>query len=168
MKEIVYKFLEEKEMPVLFLALNPEQDWELSDAGKKFNFEYIQHQCAGHACNQVYYYGIRLRPKDNTRLTLLTEKWLDSEVGCLGTSLEDVCKYADELENLFMVGCDSSFKEFQEGVYPIDCTSENLKKMCYDDLPEDLNELLVFQSGIHSMCGFIGRWKLYILGPNCD
>jgi hypothetical protein len=168
MKERVYKFLEERELPVLFLALDPKQDWEHSEAGKKFKWEYIQHQCAGHACGQEYYYGIRLRPRDNTRTVLLTEKWLDSEVGCLGTSLKDVVKYSDELKNLFSVDCDGCFKEFQEAVYPVDCTTENLKKLCYDDLPEDLDDLLVFRNSMSSLCGCIGRWRLYILGPNCD
>ena len=168
MKERVYRFLEEKELPVLFLALDPEQDWEHSELGKKFKWEHIQHQCAGHACGQQYYYGTRLKPRNITRMVLLTEKWVDSEVGCLGTSLKDVNQYNEELKSLFEVDCDTTFMLFQEAVYPVDCTPENLKKMCYDDLPDRLDDLLEFKTPFSSICGCFGRWKLYMLGPNCD
>lgn len=130
----------------------------------------IKHQGGGHACAQFrrdcIILPIRAEMLDLARD--LTEKWLDSCVGGLGSpALRDVNEYSSDLQKLGLT-CETSYSSLMEGVYPFDATAESLRRMTDAPVPDSLDDLLVFESELSRMFGIIGRWEAYILGENCD
>ncbi len=128
----------------------------------------IEHQTAGHRCNQRYIVGSVLAPKNpdvTGSIYALTTKWFDSQIS-RGTTLDCLVEYREDLRRLFKADCNRSHGKLEEGVYPLDI--EFLSQLAADVLPKDLDDLLVFETGWQRACGCIGRWGLYILSTNSD
>jgi hypothetical protein len=145
--------------------------WRELKFNKTRTWTKIAHQSAGIACHQSYFFGTFLTPKsikvlENT--ILLQNKWLDSNAGAFGVSLDSILEYRKDIKDMFGVDCNSCWNKFEESIYPIDCTTENIKKLTDDQLPEDLDELIDWDSGFGRAIGCIGRWSLYILAENSD
>ena len=66
------------------------------------------------------------------------------------------------------VDCNWSYEDLAEAIYPIDCTVDNLRKICVDEIPDNLESLIEFDNDMSSVFGIVNRWKLYIIGENCD
>jgi len=130
----------------------------------------ILHQTAGLGCHHVRMWCTFLTPKTDI-IPILSEinaTWLDSNAGVLDVRLDDVLKYRALISEKLGADCNVSYPDFEEAIYPIDCTVETIRSLCEDDLPDDLNDLLHFDNNFNSMLGFAKRWNLYILGENCD
>jgi hypothetical protein len=56
----------------------------------------------------------------------------------------------------------------EEGVYPIDVDVRQLRALVEEDLPDDLDSLLTFESDLRRAIGMVGRWKCFILAENSD
>ena len=130
----------------------------------------IKHQGGGHACIEFKKNCIILPIKDSAYRGIreLTDKWLDSCVGIWGCpTLQVANEYSKDLTSLGLT-CDVSYSEMMEGVYPFDTTPETLRKLTDFSLPDELDDLLIFESDLARMFGVLGRWQAYILGENCD
>lgn len=165
-----FKYIQNDE-PLLVLAVkvNPDYYGEYKFTNKR-DFVKIAHQTAGIGCHQHYMVGTILKPKWHilANMQTLTAKWLDSCAGVMGVHLNDVVAYREDLKRFFQMDCNLSYRDFEEAIYPIDCTTENLKVLTDEQLPENLDDLIVFSDDMQRFIGSIGRWSLYILGPNCD
>ena len=170
-----FKYAKDDELPMLFLGMRIESDYEMRD--KSFlrhpvlKWRRICHQTAGIGCHQHYLWGARLPPRNTSverKMRVLSDKWLDSNVGAFGASLDDVNDYRNDARSLFGVDCNHEYMHFEEGIYPLECTGQSIARMTSVELPESLDSLLRFKSRMGVMFGMIGRWKLYVLGQNCD
>jgi hypothetical protein len=159
------EYIDEKSLPILVLATESDYDFA---PGR--SWRYIAHQTAGLACHQIYLLATILTPKGGVaeKMNQISERWLDSNCGALGTSLDEILEYRSQLNSLLGVDCDNSYRGFEEAIYPIDCTAQNLAKLTDEILPQNLDDLVVWPSDSDRYLGFIGRWKLYILGGNSD
>jgi len=164
-------------LPLLVMAVKCHPEWGSTslEGSPRYQFkpgrEFInlQHQTRGHACNQVYMQATLLKPREPVKIQMLSDAWLDSDAGCFGVPLDEVLKYREQLKALFGLGvdCNHSYQDFEEGIYPIDCSPEAIKALCEDDLPEELDDLIEF--GDNNFAKFyVGRWSLFVLGENCD
>ena len=45
---------------------------------------------------------------------------------------------------------------------------DNLRNLCVDEIPDDLESLIIFDNDMGRVFGIANRWKLYIIGENCD
>lgn len=130
----------------------------------------IEHQAGGYACSQFRHNCIILpiKPDAVRGVTALTDKWLNSCVGLLGgPRLSDANEYSADLEHLGLT-CEFSYMHMMEAVYPFDTSPAALRKLTDFPLPDDLDDLLVFESEMEKVFGLLGRWQAYILGENCD
>ncbi len=167
--EMQEKFLEFTE-PRLVLAIK-DHGYEprfTFKAGREWHR--ILHQTAGLGCHHVRMWCTFLSPKPSIIpiLSEINKTWLDSNAGVLDVRLDDVLKYRTLINEKLGADCNVSYPDFEEAIYPIDCTVETIRALCEDDLPDDLNDLLHFDNNFSSMLGFAKRWNLYILGENCD
>jgi hypothetical protein len=133
----------------------------------------IAHQTAGLSCNQKFIIGTILTPKSPEILrsiNLLCDKWLDSNMGCWGLSLKEANEYENDLWRLFgaNVGCNSSWKDLEEAWYPIDCTKNALNTLTSDTLPDNLDDLILWENGWERAMGCVNRWSIRVLGLNGD
>ena len=168
-----YKFLDDAynlDLPVLVLAITQRLDYL-----QHFNFKpirqwlKIQHQTAGYACHQVYMDATILTPREPEKLHILNREYSDSCINMWGLTLECAITYRQRINELFGVDCNEIFQYLEEGIYPIDATQENLKKLSKDHLPKNLDNLIDWEGKKwEKMCGCIGRWQIYVLGDNCD
>lgn len=167
-----YKFLDydyKIGLPVLVLAIKQDPNYF-----KEYNFKpgrkwlKIHHQTAGYACNQVYMDAIILTPKEPEKIQILNNEYLDSCVGAFRQTLNEVIKYQQRILELFEVDCNLSFYDLEEAIYPIDATEGNLRKICIDNLPECLDDLIEWGTVLDRAWGCINHWNIYILGENCD
>jgi hypothetical protein len=159
------EFLNTSDLPALVLALDSQ--YTVKDTS---GWTLIKHQSAGHGCHQHLMYGKLLLPREGIqpKLKAINYTWYDSDAGIFGACLDDVLKYREQLNELLGVDCDRSYRDFEEAIYPIDCTAENIRKLALDPVPDNLDQLIEFDSGVDRMKGLMGRWKLYILGENSD
>ncbi len=170
-----FKLVEEHELPMLFLGMRIESDFDLSDKSylkhPVLKWRKMCHQTAGIGCHHHYLWGARLPPRNTSverKMKALSEKWLDSNAGTFCSSLEEIIEYRNDIRTLFGVDCDHEYRDFEEGIYPMECSERSLKRMTSLELPERLDSLLKFKTRMGVMFGIIGRWKLYVLGHNCD
>ena len=168
-KDITAKYHDFVE-PRLILAIKVREapgNFELDD---RREWHRILHQTSGHACGTLDVICTFLEPHPNVSVVMneIDRTWYDTDLGAWSTPLNDVIKYRQILNEKLGVDCNRSYDELEEAVYPIDCSPENLKKLCVDDLPEDLESLLKFDRDLDRMMGMINRWKIYIIGENCD
>lgn len=171
-----FKFIEEDLLPVLVLGVSPCFGSSEPDKSEEWfyfknpdDWRPIAHQTAGHACHHHYMIGRVLKPRNGDverNMDRLSRKWLDSCAGMSGVGLDTVLEYRADLERLFQVDCKWTYPDFEEGLAPIDI--EGLKKMTSEDLPEKLDDLIVFDDDKWRIYGCIGRWRLWILMNNCD
>jgi hypothetical protein len=143
---------------------------EYGDPANPEIWQEITHQAGGFACISFVRRCIVLPIKDSAYRGIreLTDKWEDSCVGLMGVpTLRDANSYNQDLEKLGL-SCDLSYKDMMEGVYPFDTTVESLRKLTDFSLPDNLDDLLIFESDFSRMFGIVGRWQAYILGENCD
>lgn len=167
--------IEGETMPILVLGMKC-HEWEIEKGKTKYNFNdgrkwrKIEHQTAGNACHHHYILGTIIEPKSNVfkNMVELSGKWIGTNCGVFGVSLNTVLEYREDLKNLFDVDCNGCYDNFEEAIYPIDCTRENLKNMTDTVFPEDLNNLISWEDELSKFCGCVGRWNLWILGANSD
>lgn len=170
-----YNYFEEYDLPKLILGIKIDpkypylEEYKFKDSNKWIK---IGHQTAGHACHQHYFIATIVTPKSEVvnKIKDICDEYLDSDIGCFGVSLNEIINYSKLLKNNLDVDCLMSYKYFEEAIYPIDYSEENLKKLTDDVFPDDLNELIEWDSDrkFHKFIGCIGRWGIYILGGNCD
>lgn len=168
-KDIEAKYHEFVE-PRLILAIKPRttpSNFELDDSRE---WHHILHQTSGHACGTLDVICTFLEPRPNVLAVMneIDRTWYDTDLGAWSTPLDDVVKYRQILNEKLGVDCNRSYADLEEAVYPIDCSIENLRKLCIDQLPDDLESLLKFDRELDRMMGMIDRWKIYIIGENCD
>ena len=171
-----FEHLDHTSFPVLVLGIKY-HNWMIKDNyEQKYTFRQgrewktIAHQTAGHACHQHYMIGTILKPKNVDILQSmneLTSHWLNSDCGVFGVGLEDINLYERQLQRHFGLTCNFSYRDFEEGIYPIDCTPEALKKMA-EDPPSYLDGEIIWENDLDKIAGSINRWRLWILGKNCD
>lgn len=157
---------DEIELPLLVLTVNNGYgEFRDPDAWRM-----IEHQVGGHACMQFKQSCIILPLRETVRMPVLnlTKKWLNSCVGLMGApTLSTANEYSSDLARLGLT-CEWSYHDMKEGLYPIDTTAASLRDLTDSPLPDDLDDLLVFQSDMEKAFGSLGRWQAYILGENCD
>lgn len=158
------EYLPDESLPILVLAIKSK--YHFNDKRK---FLSIAHQTAGHGCHQHYMLGTILEPNQETLDVMhkINQGWLNSDCGAFEPpTLDEVNKYREQLKKLLGADCNFSYPDFEEGIYPIDCTTEVIKKLCSDKLPKNLDDLIECQSNFDKFT--IKNWHLYILGENCD
>lgn len=133
----------------------------------------VEHQVAGYACHQkTIKYAIGLEPKNKEivdMMLFLNSHYLESNIGWLGTSLEESVTYSKVLKMHHPdLSCNRSYSELEEGFYPIDCTPESLAALTSDVLPDKLDDFIMFPDSMSEMIGMFFRWNIAILGENCD
>lgn len=159
-------------LPQLVLGIKHWHDYR-----RKFNFKepekwlHIEHQTAGHGCHHHQITGRLLTPTPQMQIFMYeTDKnWLDSCVGVWGVHLDDILEYRKQLQTQGL-DCGESYPSFEEGIYPIDCSVEIVRKVCTDEIPDDLDDFIEWgeNPGFEKIAGSVGRWGLFILGENCD
>lgn len=146
-------------LPALVLATN-----------KRYNFRErekwmaIEHKTAGVRCHLHHMMGRVLRPGRGVLdgMRRLSYGWL--ETGAAGVNLDRINEYRRHLNEILGVDCNESYGDFEEAIYPIDCSPETIRALAADDVPDDLDDLIVHPD-IPLPHAY---WKLYILGPNSD
>jgi len=133
----------------------------------------IFHQTAGHACHHHNLIATIIKPKLNVYNDMceIDNKYFNSDIGLCFVSLEEVNKYNKLLKDMFNVSCNLTYESFEEGFYPIDYTPENIKKLTSERFPIELDNFIDWGGDTHpwnKFSGSIGRWKIFILGKNCD
>ncbi|MBI4981514.1 hypothetical protein HZC30_08245 [Candidatus Woesearchaeota archaeon] len=157
------QYLNEAELPALVLAVPQKCDFK----GKRI-WQGIAHQTAGHGCHQHYMYGTILKPRPELvdKLQQITQHWLESDCGMGGSAtLDEVVEYRKQLQEWLGVDCNTSYPDFEEGIYPIDCNAENLRKLSGEKFPKNLNDFIKREKREFP---YLVHWQLYILGENCD
>lgn len=130
----------------------------------------LQHQTSGHACGQVHMWCTFLtpRPENIAAISEIEREWYDTDLGAWEVTLDALFKYRKMLNEKLSVDCNWSHSDLAEAIYPIDCTVENLRKLCLDEIPDNLESLIEFDNDMSRVFGIVNRWKLYIIGENCD
>lgn len=165
------RFIQNEELPMLVLGIHVHGD-ESPDCKFKpgREWEFIEHQTAGHACHHESLMATKLIPKLSVESAMkeLSDKWLESDAGVWGVSLKQIVEYNDDLKRLFGAQCQGCHTYFQEAYYPVDI--EYLPLLTDEALPKDLDDLIEWKwkDDIDKTIGMIGRWSLVILGENCD
>lgn len=152
-----------EDLPVLVLAVHNEYQFE-----RGRTWLHIAHQTGGNACHQRYMVGTILKPREKVGngIIKLDKQFYKSNTGfIIEPSLEEINRYSSWLNNLLKVDCNTSFRELEEAIYPVDCTSENVKQLTSERLPQDLDDLIRLKKEERPL---INRWHLYILGRNSD
>jgi hypothetical protein len=128
----------------------------------------ISHQTAGHACQHHHLWVSELSPTVEGH-SLINDvcRWDGSCTGMWGVSFDELVEYRATLRR-YGVDCNKAYDDFEEAIYPIDCSTEALKLLASDALPEDLDDLIEWDSELSKLSGCMGRWGLYVLGDNCD
>lgn len=129
----------------------------------------LAHQTAGYACHQRYMLATILKPKSVEvlqNMQRLARMWDGSQAGCFGNSLDSVIKYRNDLKALFGADCNTCFQDLEEGFYAIDL--DDMPKLIDDDLPDELDDLVDWESGWGRAIGCVGRWSLCLISENSD
>lgn len=155
--------------------VNPVAKYNFYD---KYKFLKIVHQTAGIGCHQHYLQGMVLDVHTKLRegMEQIDNKWLESNTGVFGdTTLVEILEYRADLKRLLWdeADCNHSFRDFEEGLYPIDLNPTILKKLSKQRLPNDLDKLIDWERmegniHINKVAGILNRWHLWILGNNSD
>lgn len=152
-------FLPDEKLPALVLATIYE--YPFTDQRKWMK---IVHQVGGGSCIQHYMIATILNPKPEIRdaMQQISDWGLSS---CLNDFLETKVEYRNELKRLLNVDCNHSYAALDEGIYPIDCSVENLRTLCTDELPDDLDEFIDWSKQEKGIRIDHAAWRVYILGP---
>ena len=169
--EKVFEFIPNIKLPVLSLVINQDYDDIISyDFVEGREWLNIQHQTGGEAHKNNYFTGTILKPRSKTHegMKQINERWYFSMLGFLrDPNLNELLEYKTQLNDLLGVDCNESFMEFEEGIYPIDCSVKNIRKLALDELPDNLDDLIRFEAIPYRSTGPNVKWDLYILGDNC-
>lgn len=136
------------------------------NTSKNKEFLKIEHEYASEMLNTIFMWINILSPKENIKESIneINEKWKKSKI--IVPSLSEVIEYNNFLKEKLDVNCEKSYSYFAQGLYPIDATIENISKLCDDDLPEDLDDLIFWKNGIQKLFAIKNRWTLFIVGEN--
>jgi hypothetical protein len=156
-------------LPQLVLAVKVYHEYDLEYKFKE-EFKPIAHQTAGIACHQHYMYGTLLKPKKEAleSMVKMSDHWLDSNSGAFCCSLDEILEYRKQLQDWFGLDCNISYANFEEGIYPIDCSAKALATLQTENFPEELDDLIEWEDDFDRVCGSVHRWSIFILGENCD
>ena len=130
----------------------------------------VTHQGAGVGCTnfEVDAIILPLKPEVVDSITALTQRWYGTDVGALGKpSLRDINQYDADLRALGL-SCNAAYPDFMEGVYPFDFSIDVLRQLTSVALPDDLDELVEFDTPLERAFGSFNAWSAYILGENSD
>ena len=158
------RFIEDDELPMLVLTLDK---YAPMKKHKDRKWESIMHQSGGISCHHHYLQAWKLnpQPKIEANIFRLNNYW--ERHGCCslgGVPMDEILTYRHQLQTWFGVDCNWSYRNFEEGLYPIDITDENLKKMCTNEIPKNHSDM-IFSYG-KTVVPIIGLFNLYILGNN--
>lgn len=167
-----FQFIEElneneRAEPWLVLAVDGDYDYEFAPGRE---WLHVDHQTAGIGCHHHYLHALRLTPKNDAVrkwMTDISDNWFATNVGAFYPTLNEILLYRNNLQVLGF-DCDACYREFEEGIYPIDLTKDSLARICSDELPDDLDSLVIWKNPMEQLFGLARRWRLYILGPNSD
>jgi hypothetical protein len=153
------------ELPQLVLAVDVDDPLKLKFKERKWLR--IAHQTAGHACHQHYMTAtiLDVQPQMWEFVKQLNTTWLGTDCGVFGVTMNELEGYRALLRS-YGLDCNLSYQDFEEAIYPIDCNF--IGGISDDILPADLDDLIEWRSDTDKVIGMIHRWKLYILGENCD
>jgi hypothetical protein len=167
----VSRFVKER-CPILVIGIQRGDRGLCGITQGKHPFVSISHQTAGVACHTVEIDGIVLRPRPRAfaAMQLIEDHWRGSSMGASRTRLDDIVYYRMQVKNLLnaRADCDVSYDMLEEGVYPIDPMVPVIRELCEDDLPDDLDDLLEFDSPVSRILGSMDRWRCLILSANSD
>lgn len=169
-----FQWLDDAELPMLVLGfvyseIAHARDYEFKDPDR---WRQMDHQTAGHSCHHHYIEGTTLkpRPKIADLMRDLDKLWLETDVWS-PAQLESVLTYRRQLQQ-YGLDCNITHHIFEEAIYPIDCDQESLKIVTEEEFPDDLDELIKWKEGklgvFDRFAGCLDRWKILILGRNCD
>lgn len=152
----------------LFLGIEVSTKYEETYQFEKEPIKF-SHQSAGLACEQHNYIGFFLNPTEKIeKLMNFLNTWgYESNIGAFGKTLNEIIEYRKIL-NDYLVDCNESYEFYEESIYPIDFDSNNFNDITKDDIPYDLDDLLIFNNPLLRMKGCFNRWKLLILTENSD
>lgn len=164
----VFPDLEER--PRLLLGVAP--TWRSRDVqpGKDRRWLHLRHQAGGVNCAQVELVVTELtpRPEREAGLLRLSLRFYDSNFSGWGTTVDDLVTYRAALRELLEVDANLSYGDLREAVYPVDVTAAHLYHLTNDELPDDLDKLLVFDHPAARALGMLNRWRLWIITQNSD
>lgn len=164
----VFPDLEER--PRLLLGVLP--GWLSRDVqpDKDRRWLHLRHQSGGMNCTQVELVATELtpRPEREAGLLRLSLRFYDSNLAGWGTTVDDLVTYRAALRELLGVDANLSYGDLREAIYPVDVTAEHLRHLTGDELPADLDELLVFDHPAARAMGMLNRWRLWIITQNSD
>lgn len=160
-----FKYFNDLDLPLLVLSTNHNYNFN-----NKKEWIKIAHQTAGIACHNHYFYGTIIEPKKYVKKVMkdISDYWYESNAGLFGSSLDEILIYRNQLNEKLDVDCNNSYKSFEEGLYPIDCTIENIQKLSRYNFTSDLDSLIKFDKKVDRFFGSINRFNLYIIGENSD
>jgi hypothetical protein len=127
----------------------------------------IVHDTCGAAFKPVYWIGMVLKPTTYAaqRLRVIADTKRGTNLGWQSAPrLSELINYREWLSAVLKVGCDRSYGQYCEGLYPID--PEYVSWLTQDELPKDLDELVEWESGLQRARGAESRWSLAVFGPN--
>lgn len=160
-----FQYFDDFNLPLLVLTTEPKYNFN-----NKKEWLKIAHQTAGLACHNHYFNGTIIEPKKNVEKAMekISDYWYDSNAGLFGISLDEILIYRKQLINLLGVDCNNSYKNFEEGLYPIDCSIENIQKLSRYKFTKDLDSLIKFDNKKERIFGMLNCFSLYIIGENSD
>ena len=172
----IFDYLPDGDFPVLVLGITISKSFPRDFKGKpEKEWKHIAHQTGGHSCHQKYVFGTIVDvPTDiEQKMADLHGVYYDSQISQYCT-LGHLKHYERMLSAIFddKASCDWSYYNFEEGFYPIDYSRDTLAALATPEymatMPDDLDDLLIWESDLDKFCGCLGRWGLYILGENSD
>lgn len=132
-------------------------------------FQNIVHQTSGMGCGQFYVTGTILQPQSVDVLRGLQEidrKWVGSNVGAMsGATIEQINDYERDLRRLFGASANRTYRDFCEGLFPIDLEYLPCIASGCPDLSR-LDDLIEWDSGLSRAAGCLGRWGAWVVGQN--
>lgn len=152
-----FSYFKEEDLPILVLGVPYKFQFT-----KERKFIKIAHQTAGILCHQRYIVGTVLKPKPKVleAMKFISDFWLEKE-SIFGFGLNEIFEYRKQLNAKLGVDCDNSFRDFEEGIYPIDVTKASLKKLTTEKI-DDPSKFIAKKYILWP------NWKLYIIGKNSD
>lgn len=113
-------------------------------------WHYMSHQYGGVSCSKKCFHGIDLESTE-AALRLFIEI---NRLYLPYIDLKDIKEYK-ELLGKYNLTCNNVFREFNDGIFPIDYSVENLDKISKTKLSDELNELIEDNKDVD--------WALFIL-----
>jgi hypothetical protein len=136
----------------------PDRDWY-----------FLDHQTAGVCCHGRSFWASRVEPTREALegMKLVERRWWGTNLG-RGPSLASCVEYSASLQNVFGsgVGCERSFLDLEEGLYPIDLTRQAVGKLAAENMASSL-EKFRYQDTENYLFPSPGL-KLFIIGANSD